>query len=113
MEIAKSKLQISYDDNLEGLPFDKGLSFIKDELTKDVNQAFDNLKSSLTFYVRTLINGVPSAQEINVNIRLKAIPGGTITVTILGLENEIYFLLLDENGHPYLAKTDKYKKGET
>ncbi len=70
-------------------------------------------KSALTPYVRSLINGIPSSQEINIDIKLKATPGGPINVKILGLENEIHFLLLDGNGKPYLAKTDKFKKGET
>lgn len=105
MEIARSNLQISYDNEI-GLPFDINA------LSTEINQAFDYLKSALACYAKSLINGVPSGQEININIKLTAIPGVPIYVTMLGLENEIHFLLIDGNGHPYIAITDKCKKGE-
>ncbi len=101
MEIAKGKLTISYDDIV---PFDK------DILQKNVDNAFCELQNALTSYIRSLINNIPSGNEINVNIKLKAIPGDVVEVELKAEENTVNFLLLDENGKPYIARKEK---GET
>lgn len=93
MELATGKLQIIYDDKLEGLPFDI------DKVSEDTGLATEELQKALTNYVSVIIKTMPQGRFVDIDINLCGNAGDMVKCRI----NIVHkFFLLDETGHIYI-----------